>query len=82
MITADKVKDIIKEIASFTDEQLIHLYKIAISKDKPADKKAFEPLATAATRERKKRGTVTTISSKIISPKTPTKNDNYFDPDE
>lgn len=50
-----------------TDDQLIWLYKVCLSQEK--DKAAFKQLSEKVQKERKKRGKLVTISSKIIEPK-------------
>lgn len=67
MITKDDIPDYIKALPDATDSELTWLYKVCLSKDK--DKTAFKQLADKVQKERKKRGKLVTISSKIIEPK-------------
>lgn len=70
MITADQIPQYLSAIPMMTNDQLIFLYKVSISKDTPTEKKAFAPLAEACQKERKKRGNITQITSKPTSPAT------------
>lgn len=62
MTVDEQIKEFIKNLPNLTDEELITNYKIASSKGKPYDK-----ILSPIDKERRSRGTVTTISSK--SPK-------------
>ena len=74
----DLVNKTIQELPSYDNDKLVHIYKCASSTDSPSKKALFKPLMAAIEKERRKRGTVTTISSKPIAAKSveETSNDN------
>lgn len=72
-MTKEQVKENIEDLVNKTDEELVHLYKCARSKDKATEKVLLKPFIAAIEKERRKRKTVTTISSKIVQPKVPSK---------
>lgn len=78
----EKIPDYLKAIPSATDDQLIWLLKVCTSQIK--DKKDFKALEDAVQKERKKRNTITTISSKIVQPslKSKDKDDSAATPDD
>lgn len=78
----DKIPDYIKAVLAATDEQLVHVLKVAMTKDK--DKKDWKKLEDAVQKERRKRNIITTISSKIVSPslKSKEKDSNTANPDD
>ena len=60
----------VESLPDATDDQLVWLYKVCLSQEK--DKAAFKKLGEKVQKERKKRGKIVTISSKVIEPKLPT----------
>lgn len=66
MITKEDIPAYKEAIPEATDEQLVWLYKVCISKQ--TAKKDFEKLAELVQKERRKRGSITSISSKIVQP--------------
>lgn len=67
--TPEEVKEQIKGIKEFTDDKLVHYTKIISSKQLKAEKTLYEPLRKAIEKERRARGTITTIS-KIVQTST------------
>ncbi len=59
MLTMIELKDLIKktitELPSYSDEQLVHYYKCALSKRAPSEKTAYASLIKAIESERNKR---------------------------
>ena len=62
ILIKDSIPDYIKALPNATDDQLVHVLKIAMSKDK--DKKDWKKFEEVIQKERKKRGVVKTISAK------------------
>lgn len=71
------IPEYIAALPEATDSQLEWLYKVCLSNDK--DKAAFKALSDKVQKERKKRGKLVTISSKVIEPKIRTSNVNPDD---
>jgi len=80
--TPEQVKEEIKKLPTFTEEQLVHYTKIISSKQTTAEKKLYEPLMKALLKERKSRGLVSTISSTIVKPTLPKKSATTANPDD
>ena len=57
----------ISNITAYPDDELVHMLKCASSTTSAVDKKLFKPLISAIEKERRKRGTASTISTKIPS---------------
>lgn len=51
----DLIKKTITELPSYSDEQLVHYYKCALSKRAPSEKTAYASLIKAIESERNKR---------------------------
>ena len=60
-ITKDLIDQAIKDLPTFTDEQLIYYYKCSLSRHLPADKPLFSKLIKAIESERKSRNTIQII---------------------
>ena len=75
-MTTDQVKDTITVLPSLSDEVLVHYMKCALSKQSAAEKKLYAPLLTAIEKERRKRGTSSTIT-KALTPKVSDTADAY-----
>lgn len=64
MHTPEQVKLAMQSLKDWSDDQLVHHFKIISSKHTKAEKTLYKPLMTAIEKERRARGTVSTISSK------------------
>lgn len=61
----NQVNETIKNIKEYSDEDLVHILKVAWSKKSAKEKTIVKKLITAIEKERKQRGT-TTIDSKGV----------------
>ena len=66
-MTEAQIKDTISTLPSLSDDVLVHYYKCASSNDSAKAKKLLAPLMTAIEKERKKRGSASTLSSKPLA---------------
>lgn len=80
VFTPEMVKAECLRVEGFSDDQLVHYFKIISSKSTKKEKTLFAPLQKSIEKERKKRGTKT-ISSSIVKPKI-TKQDLGAKPDD
>ena len=71
------IPEYIAALPEASDENLAWLFKVCSSQDK--DKAAFKALSDKVQKERKKRGKIVTISSKVIEPKLKQSNVNPDD---
>lgn len=81
-MTPEEVKTTISVLDALPDDTLVHYYKCASSADKPAEKKMLAPLKTAIEKERRKRGTASQISSKIVQPSAKPTKSGEINPDD
>ncbi len=51
----EQVNEVIKDISTYSDEQLVHYFKCVLGKQSASQKALFKPLITAIEKERKKR---------------------------
>lgn len=80
--TPEDIKAQISVIKDLSDENLIHFFKIVSSKHTASDKKLYEPLKKAIEKERRRRGSTSTVSS-IVKPKAPVpKKEGLANPDD
>ncbi len=75
MHTEEQILAEIKKLPAFDDETLVFYFQVISSKQSAKEKKLYEPLQKAIEKERKRRGTASAISSKIVQPKTPKKSE-------
>ena len=59
--TKELIDQTIKQLPTFSDEQLVHYYKCSLSRQLPADKPLFTKLIKAIESERKSRNKSQTI---------------------
>lgn len=78
----DLINQTISNITAYPDDELVHMLKCASSTASTANKKLFKPLIAVIEKERRKRGTSQTISSKPIQPKLSTNAINCDDEPE
>lgn len=69
MHTPEEVKAAISDFPFYTDEQLIDVFKIITSMTTKKDKDLYGPALRAAQTERRKRGSIKTITSKPMQVK-------------
>lgn len=82
MITKETVKNVIDKIDTYTDDELVHMYKCASSVQDSKSKPLVKPLISIIEKERRKRGTAKTISSKITGINETKKTTNGVNPDD
>ena len=69
MHTPEQITEEIQKLPLMEDSQLVHYMKIISSKQTAKEKKLYEPLYKAIEKERRKRGTASVISTKIVQPR-------------
>ena len=51
----EDIRQFIKSLHSYSDEELVHFYKCSLTKHSSSDKKLYKPLILAIEKERKSR---------------------------
>lgn len=69
MHTPEEVKAAIANFPNLSEEQLINTYKIITSMTTKKEKDLYAPALRAIDKERRKRGTIKTISAKPTQPR-------------
>lgn len=71
-MTKDLVKMYIDTIKDILDDDLVHHLKCALTKKRASEKVLLKPVILAIDKERKRRGTVKSVASKLATAKIPT----------